>query len=86
MIKKVLRKYYNKEGKYYSHFRYDKNDKEYDIAEEVIECLQTAGVLQLSVVVEDCFDSCGYSCDMLCCAWIDVNGKLKTENILLECM
>ena len=31
----------------------------------------------------DAFDSCGYSCSVLCVSWIE-NGKLGTYNILLE--
>lgn len=83
-MNEILEKYYNNEEEYFSRYRYDENNKEFDISKEIKIYLISENIRQFHVSVEDGFDSAGYSCDMLCCAWIDNDGDLKTEYILLE--
>jgi len=84
IIEAIIEKYYRKEDEYYSRYYYDENDKEFKVDAELKEAFEKSG-LQYSVTVEECYSSCGYDCDMLIVAWVE-NGKLETDNTLLECM
>jgi hypothetical protein len=84
IIEKIIEKYYREEEDYYSRYRYDEKDEEFQVNKEIEEAFNVSE-LQHSVIVEECYDSPGYDCNMLIISWIE-NNKLETDNTLLECM
>lgn len=84
-IDSIIEKYYHNDDEYYSSRFYDSEDNEFEIGEEIRTAFEESDISQYSVEIENCYDSCGYSCDILMVAWIG-SGELKTFNLLLECM
>lgn len=78
---KLIEKYDSGEEGYREYF-YDENKNEYYMPDEVQELFESYGVVY-KLDISDCYESCGYACDMLSIAWIE-NDELFMENILLE--
>ncbi len=85
IIKEITEKYYNESEEYYGEYRYDENDKEFNMKKELEEALTEKGI-KFIIKKEDGFSSCGYDNDFLAIAYIDENGSLGLETVLLECM
>lgn len=81
-IKELIEKYYNDCDECYTQYFYDENDKEFSMNKEIEELFKNSG-LKYKIDLSECFESCGYDCDMLSVAWIE-NDELFMENILLE--
>lgn len=84
IINEIKEKYYNEGEEYYSGYRYDNEDKEFEMEEEIHKALEKKGIKH-AIEKEYGFDSPGYSNDFLAIAYIE-NGELGLETILLECM
>lgn len=80
----VLKKYYDDTDEYYSRYFYDQEDKEFKMDDDVKKFFDSLEITYKTEYVE-CFESCGYDCNILSIAWIE-NGELFLHNVLLECM
>lgn len=84
IINEIKQKYYNENEEYYSEYRYDEEDNEFEMKKELEKALNEKGI-NLIIKKQDGFSSCGYDNDFLAVAYIE-NGVLGLETILLECM
>ncbi len=85
VINEIMERYYNESEEYYGEYRYDENDKGFNMKKELEEALTEKGI-KFIIKKEDGFSSCGYDNDFLAIAYIDENGLLELETVLLECM
>lgn len=83
-INGIVERYWNEDEEYFSQFRYDENETEFDIVKEVKEFLDSAKIMH-SVKFESGYSSCGYDNDFLAIAWFS-DGKVELMTVLLECM
>ena len=84
IINEIKEKYYNKSEEYYSEYRYDEEENEFEMKKELEKALAEKRI-DFIIKKEDGFSSCGYDNDFLAVAYIE-NGELGLETILLECM
>lgn len=84
IINEIKEKYYNKSEEYYSEYRYDEEENEFEMKKEIEKELTEKGV-KFIIKKQDGFSSCSYDNDFLAVAYIE-NGELGLETILLECM
>lgn len=84
IINEIKEKYYNKSEEYYSEYRYDEEENEFEMKKELEKALTEKGI-KFIIKKQDGFSSCGYDNDFLVVAYIE-NGELGLETILLECM
>lgn len=85
IISEIIEKYFNVNGRYYGEYRYDSEDNEFNMKKELEEVLTEKGV-KFIIEMENGFSSPGYDNDFLAIAYIDENGSLGLETVLLECM
>lgn len=85
IISEIIEKYFDEKEEYYSEYRYDSEDNEFNMKKELEEALTEKGV-KFIIGMEDGFSSPGYDNDFLAIAYIDENGSLGLETVLLECM
>lgn len=85
IINEITEKYWNVSEEYYSEYRYDSEENEFNMKNELEQALIEKGVNYI-IKKEDGFSSCGYDNDFLAIAYIDENGSLGLETVLLECM
>lgn len=84
IINGITEKYYNESEKYYSEYRYDEEENEFEMKKEIEKTLTEKGV-KFIIKRQDGFSSCGYDNNFLAIAYIE-NGELGLETVLLECM
>lgn len=84
IINGIAEKYYNESEEYYSEYRYDEEENEFEMRKEIEKELTEKGV-KFIIKKQDGFSSCGYDNDFLAISYIE-NGELGLETILLECM
>lgn len=84
IINEIKQKYYNESEEYYSQYRYDKEDNEFEMQKELEKELTEKGI-NFIIKKQDGFSSCGYDNDFLAVAYME-NGTIGLETILLECM
>lgn len=82
-IEQILKKYWHEDNDYYSEYYYDDNNVGHNMKEELENLFVESG-LKYIVSYNDCYDSCGYSCNMISVAWVENDGKLYMDNILIE--
>ncbi|MFQ9515362.1 MAG: hypothetical protein ACLRZ9_06000 [Eubacterium sp.] len=85
IISKIIKKYFKEDEEYYSEYRYDSEGNEFSMEKELEEALTEKGV-KFIIEMEGGFSSPGYDNDFLAIAYIDENGLLGLETVLLECM
>lgn len=85
IISEIVEKYFKEDEEYYSEYRYDSEDNEFNMKKELEEALTEKGV-KFIIEMEDGFFSPGYDNDFLAIAYINENGSLGLETVLLECM
>ena len=85
IINEITEKYWNESEEYYSEYRYDSEENEFNMKKELEQALTEKGVNYI-IKKEDGFSSCGYDNDFLAIAYIDENGSLALETVLLEGM
>lgn len=83
-INEIKQKYHNESEEYYSEYRYDEEDNEFEMKKELEQALTEKGI-NFIIKKQDGFSSCSYDNDFLAVAYIE-NGVLGLETILLECM
>lgn len=85
IINEITEKYWDESEEYYSEYRYDSEENEFNMKKELEQALTDRGANYI-IKKEDGFSSCGYDNDFLAIAYIDENGSLALETVLLECM
>lgn len=81
-INGIAERYWHEDEEYFSQFRYDENEKEFDMVKEIEEFLDSAKIPH-SVKFESGYSSCGYENDFLAIAWFS-DGKIELRTVLLE--
>lgn len=81
-INSIVERYWHEDKEYFSQFRYDENEKEFDMVKEIEEFLDSAKILH-SVKFESGYSSCGYENDFLAIAWFS-DDKIELRTVLLE--
>lgn len=90
-IENIINKYYHEEDGYYSHLRYDENNKEwFGMEEELVKYFASKSIVN-RVQVDQGFDSPEYSCENLSFAYLDPKEtddqrRLHLNTCLLECI
>lgn len=85
LIEEIIEKYYRKIDEYYSRYREDEDGNDFEMDEEIKSALEEKGI-QFEIRFEDGFSSCAYDNDFLAIAWIEADGTLELETVLLETM
>lgn len=83
-INNIVKMYWHEDEEYFSQFRYDENEKEFDMVKEIEEFLDFTKIPH-SVKFEPGYSSCGYENDFLAIAWFS-DGKIELRTVLLECL
>ena len=81
-IDKIIEKYYNETDGCYNSLRYDDDDNEFYMKDEVENLLKEAEV-DFRIETEIRFINCGYDSEFLAAAWIE-DGKLNMCTVLME--
>lgn len=81
-IDKIIEKYYNETDECYNSLRYDDDDNEFLMKDEIENFLKNAEV-DFKIETESGFSNCGYDSEFLAAAWIE-DGKLNMCTILTE--
>ena len=82
-IEEIIEKYYREDGEYYSWDREDEDGNDLEIDEEIKSVLEEKGV-QFKIGFKDGLSSTGYDNDFLAVAWVEADGMLELETVLLE--
>lgn len=85
LIGEIIEKYYRDEEEYYSSCRYDEDNNEFGMKDEIKKALTEKGAT-FQIEFEDGFDSAGYCNDFLAIACIETDGSLGLKTVLLETM
>lgn len=85
-IEEIIEKYVDEDcgREYYSGVRYDEEDNEFLIEDELKDFLNKNNVTY-QLTKEYGFDSPGYSEDFLALAYLDESNQLQLETVILEC-
>lgn len=85
LIEEIIEKYYREIDEYYSRYHEDEDGNDFEMDEEIKSALEEKGI-QFEIRFEDGFSSCAYDNDFLAIAWIEADGTLELETVLLETM
>lgn len=85
IISEIIGKYFDYDDEYYKEYRYDSEDNEFNMKKELEEALTEKGV-KFIIEIEGGFSSPSYDNDFLAVAYIDEDGSLGLETIILEYM
>ena len=85
IITEILEQYYKEDEEYYGEYRYDDEENEFNMKEELEKALTEKGIKHI-IQKEDGFSSPGYDNDFLAVAYIEEDGSIGLETVLLECM
>lgn len=83
-LDEIIEKYWHEDDEFYSQFRYDEHENEFDMMDEIKEYFESTDV-PYTIGFEEGFSSCGYDNDFLAVAWL-CNGKIELRTVLLESM
>lgn len=81
-IDKIIEKYYNETDECYNSLRYDDDDNEFFMKDEIENLLKNEEV-DFKIETESGFSNCSYDSEFLAAAWIE-DGKLDMCIILME--
>lgn len=81
-IDKVVESYYNKTDDCYNSLRFDNNENEFYMKDEIENLLKNENV-NFKIETEIGFSNCGYDSEFLATAWIE-DGKLNLRTVLME--
>lgn len=77
-IEEIINRYWRDFEEYYSRYRYDDKENEFEMDKEIEEFLKSNNITY-KIAIENGFDSCGYSNEFFAVAyWINGNLHLKT--------
>lgn len=82
-IDKIVNKYYNETDECYNSFRYDNEENEFEMKEEIEKYLQSEKV-DFKIENVSGYSNCAYDSDFLAIAWIENNKLLNLFTLLLE--
>jgi hypothetical protein len=81
-IEEIIKKYYHLSDDYYSEYRYDKNNIEYNIKDELEQfCIKNRLLYKVKKCVDP--DKEAYSSDLLILTFIDKNNELQLYTIYI---
>lgn len=83
-VSEIIDKYWHEIGGYYSGYRYDENDVEYEMKNELDKYLGALNV-SYSIDCEAGYRSCAYDNDFLAVAW-SYDGVVHMRTVLIEYM
>ena len=81
-INKIVNKYYNETDECYNSVRYDDEEQEFYMEEEIKEYL-TVEKVKFQIKTEEGYSNCAYDSCFLAVAWIE-NNELNLFTLLLE--
>lgn len=81
-INDIIKKYYNETDECYNSLRYDDDDNEFFMKDEIENLLKEAKV-DFRIETEIGFSNCGYDSEFLASVWIE-DGKLNLRTVLME--
>ena len=81
-IDSIIENYYNEADECYNSLRYDDDDNEFFMKDEVENLLKEAKV-DFKIEIESGFSNCAYDSEFIAVAWIE-EGKLNMRTILTE--
>lgn len=81
-IDKVVESYYNETDECYNSLRYDNNENDFYMKDEIENLLKKAKV-DFKIEIESGFSNCAYDSEFIAVAWIE-EGKLNMRTILTE--
>lgn len=81
-IDKVVKNYYNETDECYNSLRYDNNENDFYMKDEIENLLKEAEV-DFKIEIESGFSNCAYDSEFIAVAWIE-EGKLNMRTILTE--
>ena len=82
-IEEIIERYYHKEEEYYSSVRYDEEENEFLMKEELEEYCKKNNI-KYELTIEDGFDSPGYENEFLAIAYLDEKNVLQLKTVILE--
>ena len=85
IINEIIERYYRDDEGYYGLYRYDDEENEFNMKEELEKSLTEKGIKYV-IKKEDGFSSPGYDNDFLAIAYMEEDGSIGLETVLLECM
>lgn len=83
-IEEIIERYFDKEEEYYSSVRYDEEENEFWMKEELKEYCKKNNI-KYELTIKDGIDSPGYENEFLAIAYLDENNVLQLETVVLEC-
>lgn len=83
-IEEIIERYFDKEEEYYSSVRYDEEENEFWMKEELKEYCEKNNI-KYELTIKDGIDSPSYENEFLAIAYLDENNVLQLETVVLEC-
>ena len=83
-IEEIIDRYFDKEEEYYSSVRYDEEENEFWMKEELKEYCKKNNI-KYELTIKDGIDSPWYENEFLAIAYLDENNVLQLETVVLEC-
>lgn len=83
-IEEIIERYFHKEEEYYSSVRYDEEENEFWMKEELKEYCKKNNI-KYELTIKDGIDRSGYENEFLAIAYLDENNILQLETVVLEC-
>ncbi len=82
-IEEIIEKYFHKEEEYYSSVRYDEEENEFWMKDELEEYCKKNNI-KYELTIEDGFDSPGYANEFLAIAYLDKKNVLQLKTVVFE--
>lgn len=82
-IEEIIERYYHKEEEYYSSVRYDEEENEFWMKDELEEYCKKNNI-KYELIIEDGFDSPGYANEFLAIAYLDKKNVLQLKTVVFE--
>lgn len=82
-IEEIIEKYFHKEEEYYSSVRYDEEENEFWMKDELEEYCKKNNI-KYELIIEDGFDSPGYANEFLAIAYLDKKNVLQLKTVVFE--
>lgn len=82
-IEEIIERYFHKEEEYYSSVRYDEEENEFWMKDELEEYCKKNNI-KYELIIEDGFDSPGYANEFLAIAYLDKKNVLQLKTVVFE--
>ena len=85
VINEIIERYFRDDDDYYGEYRYDDEENEFNMKEELEKALTEKGI-KYSIKKENGYSSPAYDNDFLAVAYMEEDGSIGLITVLLECM